>query len=1054
MWAELINLAARLAGEVVALDRAIALPLAKAPDDRLCLVITAPDRTGSAPAVFHNHGPQRVTLTGNSAAVMAAVLHSLAVCPFMANVIPNDWRAIQAGNDNTETLDVVGRRGRTIERIRLDSSSTVLPEKRLPQPPADLLELDAGLTHAPAEDPRRRRLLLTLALDRRRVSAPVGLALAGFVARAALAATEIELPLAFAGRALHRGVVLRVRENGAERAGLRWAGRTIRAEGRAAELAACIGDWTRIGFAPGGPGRATCERWHARVGDVKQILTGGRPLRAAPAAAPGVRFRESWPSEVRRVADALRCLPTGTGALDGFVWVSKPAAARRALAADLAKILREKGYRPRLTVLNAYKPGLSWLLEVVQPRLRKTPGLTRVELAFRPFSAGPHTLEMESRWAQEIFPGPDLLAAELGWPAESIRLVKRSGLSEAYRIRAWDGENRLVFERGFTPRWTRLPYLPGRPQLGNVHPTCGGVRLACGRQVLLDVDIATDREVFWRRFQERWLPAIEARMRARLKAESRHLPPAFWEEVRIEVALDESDQRLGIGEERVAPMEALHEDLYFVLLDFFRVFAEEHKLPPEAQFGRIFPVVAAATSAGRPSARLVARPLASAAEASGGRAFTRPRVAELVSEGAALTLRMVFPQQAPAAEEAERMCAAGRARGHDLRCDPADRSVSLRLAAPRPPRTEPAGPADVAAPPMDRLLKAAEVAGWVRRLGRLPDVCGWRAGSTWQGRPVWALEAALGGAGKTVSLPRLRLLKPTLLVNARHHANEISSTNAALALVWELAATEWGRAALQRVNVAVVPLENADGVATLEALLPGAADHKLHAARYNALGVEWYGDYFSDAPRFPEARVKPRLWRRWLPRIVLDAHGVPSHEWDQPFSGYAPGRFRAYWIPRAFIYAVIPFLDRPDHPGHAGAHELARVMARALAGEPEIKALDRELGSRYRRYARDLAPGTFPLAASKTLMVLPPEERIGGLNFAVRRFPVTVSEIITEVTDEVVSGRLLALCARGHLTVAKALIDFLGRRGPGRLDRAHPKSGGLVLAWRPAAGGV
>lgn len=1050
MWAELINLAARLAGEVVALDRAIALPLVKAPDDRPCLVITAPDRTGSAPAVFHNHGPQRVTLTGNSAAVMAAVLHSLAVCPFMANVIPNDWRAIQAGKDNREALDVVDRRGRIIERIRLDSSSTALPEKRLPQQPADLLELDAGLTHAPAEDPRRRRLLLTLALDRRRVSAPVGLALAGFVARAALAATEIEIPLAFAGRAAPRGVVLRVRENGAERAGLRWAGRTIWAEGRAAELAACIRDWTRIGFAPGGPGRAACERWHARVGDVKQILTGGRPLRAAPAASPGLRFRESWPSEMRRVADALRRLPAGTGTLDGFVWVSRPAAARRALAADLAKILREKGYRPRLTVLNAYKPGLSWLLEVVQPRLRKTPGLTRVELAFRPFSAGPNTLEMESRWAQEIFPGPDLLAADLGWPADSIRLVKRSGLSEAYRIRAWDGKNRLVLERGFTPRWTRLPYLPGRPQLGNVHPTCGGVRLACGRQVLLDMDIATDREVFWRRFQERWLPAIEARMRARLKTESRSLPPAFWEEVRIEVALDESDQRLGLGEERVAPMEALHEDLYFVLLDFFRVFAEEHKLPPEAHFGRIFPVVAAAAPAGMPSGRLAARPMASATEASGGRVFTRPRVAGLWLQGAAIVLRMVFPQQAPASEESERMCAAGRARGHDLRLDPADRSVSLRLAAPRPPRPEPAGRADGTAPPMDRLLKATEVAGWVRRLSRLPGVCGWRAGSTWQGRPVWALEAASGGAGKTVSLPRLRLLKPTLLMNARHHANEISSTNAALALVWELAATEWGRAALQRVNVAVVPLENADGVATLEALLPGAADHKLHAARYNALGVEWYGDYFSDAPRFPEARVKPRLWRRWLPRIVLDAHGVPSHEWDQPFSGYAPGRFRAYWIPRAFIYAVIPFLDRPDHPGYTEAHELARVMARALAGEPEITALDRELGSRYRRYARDLEQGTFPAAASKTLMVLPPEERIGGLNFAVRRFPVTVSEIITEVTDEVVSGRLLALCARGHLTVAKALIDFLGRRPSGRLDRVHPENGGLVLAWRPA----
>jgi hypothetical protein len=1053
MWAELINLTARLAGEVLALDRAIVLPLAKAPDDQPCLVITAPVSAGSAPAVFHNHGPQRVTLTGTSAAVMAAVLHSLAVCPFMADAIPDDWRAIHAGNDNADALDVVGRRGRIIERLRLASSSTVLPEERLPQLPADLLELDAGLTHAPVEDPRRRRLLLTLALDRRRVSASVGLALAGFVARAAFAATEIELPLAFAGRTVHRGVALRVRENGAERASLRWAGRAIRAEGRAAELAACICDWTRIGFAPGGPGRGTCARWHARVDDVKQILTGcGRPLRAAPAAALGLRFRESWPCEVRRVADALRRLPAGTGALDGIVLVSRPAAARRTLAADLAAILREKGYRPRLTVLNAYKPGLSWLLEVVQPRLRKTPGLARVELEFRPFSAGPGTLEMESRWAQEIFPGPDLLAADLGRPAESIRLVKRSGLSEAYRIRAWDGQNRLVFERGFTPRWTRLPYLPGRPQLGNVHPTCGGVRLVRGRQVLLDVDIATDREVFWRRFQERWLPAIEARMRARLKSESRPLPPAFWEEVRIEVALDESDQRLGLGEERVAPMEALHEDLYFVLLDFFRVFAEEHKLPPEAQFGRIFPVVAAAAPAGRPSARLAARPMAAAAEACGGRVFARPRVAGLVSEGAAFDLRMVFPRHAPAAEEAERVRAAGRARGHDLRCDPADRSVSLRLAAPRPPRTAPAGPADVAAPPMDRLLKATEVAGWVRRLGRLPGVRGWRAGSTWQGRPVWALEAASGGAGKTVSQPRLRLLKPTLLVNARHHANEISSTNAALALVWELAATEWGRAALKRVNVAVVPLENADGVATLEALLPGAADHKLHAARYNALGVEWYGDYFSDAPRFPEARVKPALWRRWLPRIVLDAHGVPSHEWDQPFSGYAPGRFRSFWIPRAFIYAILPFIDEISHPGHGPAREISKVMARAVKADQGIQKMDRELKDRYVRYARSWEPQVFPPVGGRGLTVLPIEKRLAGMNFGVQRFPVTVSEIVTEVTDEVVSGRLLEMCACGHLTVAKALLEWLGRQAPGRLVRKGTPGSGLTLTWVPGNG--
>jgi hypothetical protein len=58
MWAELINLAARLAGEVLTLDRAIALPLVKAPDDRPCLVITASDCSAEAPA-FRERAPGR-----------------------------------------------------------------------------------------------------------------------------------------------------------------------------------------------------------------------------------------------------------------------------------------------------------------------------------------------------------------------------------------------------------------------------------------------------------------------------------------------------------------------------------------------------------------------------------------------------------------------------------------------------------------------------------------------------------------------------------------------------------------------------------------------------------------------------------------------------------------------------------------------------------------------------------------------------------------------------------------------------------------------------------
>jgi hypothetical protein len=421
--------------------------------------------------------------------------------------------------------------------------------------------------------------------------------------------------------------------------------------------------------------------------------------------------------------------------------------------------------------------------------------------------------------------------------------------------------------------------------------------------------------------------------------------------------------------------------------------------------------------------------------------------------------RLVFEIDAdsPAATAAsKKLCRTARSRGLDVDIDARKGRFIYRTARPRPPAIAAYGAAGkvmIPAPPLSRRFSMQEVEHWVRRLGDLPSLRAWQAGATWQGRGIWALEAVLEGGGAVVSLARTRLLKPTLLMNARHHANEVSSTNAALRLLWELGNSAWGRRTLQRVNVVAVPLENADGVATLEELLPGCEGHMLHAARYNALGVEWYGDYFLEQPRFPEARVKPLLWRRWLPHLVLDAHGVPSHEWNQPFSGYAPGQFRQFWIPRAFIYAIVPFIDQISHPGHGPAWEISRVMARAIGAVRDIQKLDRELKDRYARYARSWDPEVFPPVGGRGLTALPSEKRLAGLNFGVQRFPVTLSEIVTEVTDEVVSGRLLELCARAHLTVAKALLGWLGRQAGGRLVRKRTPRSGLMLSWVTGNGG-
>jgi len=298
----------------------------------------------------------------------------------------------------------------------------------------------------------------------------------------------------------------------------------------------------------------------------------------------------------------------------------------------------------------------------------------------------------------------------------------------------------------------------------------------------------------------------------------------------------------------------------------------------------------------------------------------------------------------------------------------------------------------------------------------------------------------------------MRLLKPTFLFNGRHHANEISSTNATLFMAWFLGTTPLGQDLLKQVNVAWIPLENPDGVATLEELLPYGRDHKLHAARYNALGVETYGEYFDDEPRFPEALAKRSLWHRWLPEVMVDHHGVPSHEWDQPFSGYAPFRFREFWIPRNFVYACMPFVNERGHAHHKTAKGLATLLRKAMSRAPAIVQQNHELASRYRRYARGPEPGTFPDSKGEPMLVVPPLGRTYRTNFAVRYPEVTRSEIILEVPDEVVSGRHLELCVQVHLKVEETLLRAF-RRTKGYTDSAlDSKTGLLRLQWVP--GGV
>src|SRR6185295_9111279 len=65
----------------------------------------------------------------------------------------------------------------------------------------------------------------------------------------------------------------------------------------------------------------------------------------------------------------------------------------------------------------------------------------------------------------------------------------------------------------------------------------------------------------------------------------------FHRDLDIEVWMSEPDFRIGVDEELVSSLEALHEDLYFVTLDFFDALGRTTTRRRLAAPGKIFPII-------------------------------------------------------------------------------------------------------------------------------------------------------------------------------------------------------------------------------------------------------------------------------------------------------------------------------------------------------------------------------------------------------------------------------------------------------------------------------
>ncbi len=678
------------------------------------------------------------------------------------------------------------------------------------------------------------------------------------------------------------------------------------------------------------------------------------------------RFREAWRNQV---LPALEATAQPGSDLQVEITISETDAERNRLAGEIKKSLSSSGFKNSVvTIRPAYKQGFHWLTGEVLPRLQDLEP-DAVRLSWRPFLKE-QARDMPLRWLQETYPADEIYFKKLGLHLEFEKAA--ADQDAALILRAFkDGQ--VIYQAGFDPAAALRPYLDGYEEAGLACHPAGWIKVS-GKdgKVLYSSKFETDLERFWNWYSREVLSDIEKRVG--------HKEPLFGT-LSIEYYGSEPERGLGVRQEVDSPLEALHQDLYFTTLDRFAALGSKRRDEPYEAPGAILPWIYNEPGCA-PRARIsLSRPVP--------RKSTAVKISAYNPQAQLLKAGSVFYRWTPPALAPE-----------------AERSAAKESF------TE----------------DATTLTGVEKRLSRLKSEdpalkCRvFVASRTVEGRPVYGLALYSCPAGIT-SPARAALLRPTVLFNARHHGNEVSSTPAVLSLLESL--TRRGEL-LKYFNLVAVPFENADGAHIHYKMAKTNPRWKLHAARYNRDGAEFYQEYFKADSVYSESKALRRLWRAWLPDLVLDAHGIPSHEWIQYFSGYnSPPRFAvSYWLPNALFYGI---LNETDAFGNTAAGlDLAEFMVKRINKDGPISSANRDWLNCYKKYGHRFMPEKFPLEQLGDMIFYRRRDE-NKFTFAANYPHVTAVHCVTEVADETATGDYLKLCVRAHRKSQQAALFWLAR---------------------------
>lgn len=737
-----------------------------------------------------------------------------------------------------------------------------------------------------------------------------------------------------------------------------------------------------------------------------------------------------------------------------------------------AEITRAGAVPQDVSVICAYKQGLSWLQDAVMPALKGKP-VAQIEVGWQTKEVDTSKRwvfhDEPARWLSELYPADEVLARGLSIPLSAISFVRRDSAGAIYQVTATDRSGRVLLRDSFSPASYERPWFDAFPDKARVTVTTGWVSVKADAETLLDERLPTDPDVVWDYYQGTILKKIADHIRTTTGGKPTQDKQPFFHTLRFELNASEPDYRLGIDEELISSLESIHDSVYYDGLDFFNYLIEAAQVEPPSQRsgapGNILPwihpdrpgqapelIVTYSDNASREPRLVVTYRTKTGDSRTETTRFAPVRLPAPTSQFVEVEsgrqglrrvgVRVAVETTEPLLRLADLLDNTARLQRAGLFTDelgfPGVAEIAVRVEAPNAVLVRsytskpPPGAATLAQPfkPGHRLV------GWehsigpeeseriAHTLGTLPGVTTYVAGRSYQGRPVSVMELTLPQEAELVSRAKLITWKPVLSIIARQHANEVSSTSHVLRLAELLATDPAYRRYLKRLNVVIEPVSNPDGAALASELHKLTPYHCVHAGRYSALGSDVPNERGNPYTLVTEALVLDKVFSEWLPDVQLNPHGYATHEQVQMFANYKRFRFRSYWIPRGWYTSV----QIPEDPRYAEQRAVAFAMrdyvAEEVSSDPQVRATNLRIYDRYRRWTIGWQPHAYDLEVYRDTAIYF-SRRGSTADRPGENAATTVFSAGTEAMDEPADGEWLDLVSRMGFGFLKASLRFI-----------------------------